>query len=171
MKRRIGFPVRIGSTIVFKQVIRGIPPPLAQIKSSDKGNGVINHHDFLVLGRSHGMVTVKAEMNSFMRSPLQFVPWKKFALHGVYHGEIPTQQIYVKFFSRGRQAVKVRTQFDGVGAIVFVSYQSDIAVKIPPDDENTAASPTERLVKSAEIGLAVNDKRRSTGIHLLPAVS
>ena len=89
---------------------RCIPAPFAQIKPTGESDGIVDHHDFLMLGCTDRMVAVQAKMDAFVGSPLELVPRKKFAFQRIDHGKIPAQQVNVKPLFLGNQAVEQLTE-------------------------------------------------------------
>jgi hypothetical protein len=103
VKGWIGFPIGINAPVVVGSMRRCIPAPFAQIKPAGEGDGIVDHHHFLMLGCTDRVVAVQAKMDAFVGSPLELVPRKKFAFQRIDHGKIPAEQVNMKPLFLGSQ--------------------------------------------------------------------
>ncbi len=130
----VGAPIRVNTSGVFDIMFRSVPSLLSEVQSSDKGEGIVDNHDFLMMGCSKGMLAVLTKMNARMRAPAQLHNGQRFPVQRINHGEIPNKNICLKLIGRRDYVIQeVAEPRRGVSR-PRVPEQLYLAVDVPPGD-------------------------------------
>ena len=150
-------------------MFRRIPAPLAEVETAAKGNDLVHHDQFLVLGGADGVGIIHVEMHPRVGFPVQRVKREGFALQHINHGEIPAQDIYLDAPLPG-DMIQQGTQLVGMLIRLALSLESQLTVDIPAEDKHRMARLENGLPHGAKIRGTV-DRDRDPGGHLpAPAV-
>jgi hypothetical protein len=147
----------------IKTAFREVDPPY-------KSDGIIHHHDLLVMTGPHGMMSVETKVKSPVCSPAQLKDGKDLAIQGKDHGKIPVQNMGMEATTLRNDRIEKRAKLLRQLIRRSVTQQTDPAVDIPPNNKNGFPSPSDGHPKCGKIRCTINQEGGTLGWNNTPAI-
>ncbi len=103
--RRVRPTGRIDPPRIGRVVGRRIPTPDGEVEASREGQGVVDHHDLLVVRGPNGMGAVQLEDQPGMRAPGETVGGQPLALERIDERKVPAQGVDLELGASGQGVV------------------------------------------------------------------
>ena len=170
VERRTRLAARVAPPRIVGQVFRRIPAAVGQIDPADKGDGIIDDDDFLVVRRPDRMRAVQLEVHAPVRTPAELVARQHLAIRRVRHGEIPVQNVDVQLARPLGQCVEELVERFGQAVVSALGDEAHAAVDVPAEDEYRAARCPRGCAHGREVRGAVHQEGHARRARELPAV-
>jgi hypothetical protein len=170
MDRRISFTTWVDSAGVIDPMLRRIKPAFREVDPSYKSNGIIYHHNLLVVTGAHGMMPVETELKSSVGSPVQLKDGKYLPIQSKDHGKIPVQNMRMEATMLRNDRIEKGAKLQGKMIRQSIPQQPYSAVDIPPDNKNGFLGLCDSPSKCREIGCTVDQEGSTPGRNNAPAI-
>jgi hypothetical protein len=91
-------------------VLAGVPAARRDVEATTKGQGIVDHHDLLVMGSTDGVLVVQSKMHSPVTLPVKAQEGKHLALERVEWREVPTKSMDTETGLSARDGVEAEAQ-------------------------------------------------------------
>jgi hypothetical protein len=168
--RWVGLAARVHPPWVVGAVFGGIPPLDGHVDPARESNGVVHHHDLLVVRRPARVHAVQGEVHATVGAPARVEAGERFAFERINDGEIPPQDVDPQPLTPGHQGVEEAAKLPLQLAVHLIGYEANAAVDIPTDDENGLLRPLGSGGEGGEVIGTVDQEGHPFGVRHAPAV-
>ena len=158
VKRPVRAAVRSDAPRIVRRVRRGVPATGRQIEAAEERDGIVDHHDLLMMAGAERVVGVEMEPDTTVRPPPELDDGQQLAFEREQEREAPIEKVNAERAPARDHGVEKAPQILGQAVRHAVGAQPRAGLDVPSDHEHLLASVENRVDECPEVRIGVDQE-------------